>query len=917
MEFTFPTNINRSGTIKKKIKKLQKQGINIEMKDNRVQVDKLDKDVQKFFEGQVKKYEISLRHEQMSARSALQPQVPQVQPQLLSPQYLQQNPQSWAHPGMQQPMNYSRNYVPTMSTIPFQYGGGSQVGGNQFSQVGGSQQYGGSQVGGNQQFGGSQVGGSQYGGSQGGGSQVGSDYGGNSGNNTSHSAVSGNYYTNQQSSRDTRSFQSGGLIDLVKGKDLDHTRIYDDMKLSNIEKIRDDHRRDSGLLGYTKVRGAVVSIPQKKQQQQQSNNNSVNNRMSMSNFQRSPDLSPTNSPSRNRSSFVDPRRASVQYYPQSDDESTSPSSIVSLDAPKQRPQINPNRHTMTFDPEQVKKQLIAMDDQKKKKKKKDKKKPKSAILSYYASDSDDAKKEKSSSSKREKQTSKPRKQSKDVVKPHSRRESYENGKTKKSKELPQHQISLSLSDKQRILTNIKSLSDIPKTKKPSPKESPPPLIQFSPVLADIKVEEFHYTEPDDIPMMHVTQPVIERSVKPTSPKEILNSPEKKKKKKSPKQEELIPIQDEMEVPTALQMIEEELTLENPMKAKKVQKVKSNSKVEKAVSFTDIEPEEKPVQAHLKSILKQRENVVKTQINGKLVVEVKEPPVVTPVAQLVSVTKERVPVQVINAINEKPMSQPAAVSNDSTPLIDFKDSEPTLKPNRHPYDKTQPPSPNTDALFEAFSMSDVFNSSHDFASTLINKPVDGMVSRSPNESPTVPSTTANDTIAKSESLARSDGSSMSRDSKMQAMLEKENLELKTLDIHQHVQEAFENASPEAHPVVPVIEMMESPVEKDMRMEMPNIGETLHREDLPLHVIQRQRQQEQERGEKIKNEIMGPAPEQQRKRTKPLLEFESEKKSSFMPYIPGVSGTAGMTYVEKPVEKPKKGSRFKKWFAKLLK
>eukprot|EP00835_Amoeboradix_gromovi_P004392 NODE_339_length_10647_cov_0.388320.p1 type:complete len:761 gc:universal NODE_339_length_10647_cov_0.388320:946-3228(+) len=303
MEFTFPTNINRSGTIKKKVKKLQKQGINIEIRNNQVRMDRADKDVQKFFEGQIKKYEISLRHEQM--RNNIQPASMMIAPPQMSNQY-----PPWAQPGMQ--MNYvqGRSYAHSMSGSQFEESqNGSQYGGSQFS------------------------------------------------NSPQH--------TPQQPNNNHSRHQSGGLIDMVKGKDLDHSRIYNDMRLENIEKIRDDYRRTSGLLGYTKVRGAVVSIPQK----QQSSSSVAGNK-------------------NHRQSLIhDPRRSFVHL---SDDEPSSPSSISSDSLLKSPPsKMQPNRHTMTFDPNQIKQQILRMEQQSKPKLHNNLKKPRSAILSYYASDSDE------------------------------------------------------------------------------------------------------------------------------------------------------------------------------------------------------------------------------------------------------------------------------------------------------------------------------------------------------------------------------------------------------------------------------------------------------------------------------------------------------------------------------------------------
>ena len=338
MEFTFPvlTNINRSGTIKKKIKKLKQQGIHVEIKDNKVQIDKNDKDARKFFEGQIKKYEISLRHEQLSSKpsqSIISTSQPIPHPGLPSVY------QSWSQPMVQNGYipNQPRNYAPSMA--------GSQYGGNSHQMQ--YNHYSGSQMGDNQR---------------------------------------------------QQPMSQGGLISMVKGKDLDHSRIYNDMKLSNIEKIRDDHRRDSGLLGYKKVRGAVVSIPQK--QQSPTNQQAIH-----------PSRSPNISPQRvlnNRASFIsdnnfsyieDPRR----NFMYSDEEPNSPTSIVSLETPNPRIAAIPNRHTMSFDQEQVKMQLIAMQDvtnKKKKKNKKKKEKSKSAIQSYYTSDDSDSKTKKKPKKKR-------------------------------------------------------------------------------------------------------------------------------------------------------------------------------------------------------------------------------------------------------------------------------------------------------------------------------------------------------------------------------------------------------------------------------------------------------------------------------------------------------------------------------------
>lgn len=258
MEFVFPTNINRSGTIKKKIKKLQKQGVAVQVQENKVHIEKIDKDTQKFFEGQLKKYEISLRHERKNYRQSM----PIMYPSQINAQFNN-------YAGSQ--ANYAPNYAA-----------------NRMQPYANSQNYAGSQVG--QNYNGSQVGHSYA------GSQVGQNYAG--------SQVGQNYAGSQVGNSNK---MQGGLINMVKGKEVDHNRIYNDMRLSNIEKIRDDFRRDQGLLNITKVKGAVVSIPN-----------------------RSPNTSPTlhKSPIQRTSLIIEDTRRIV-----SDEDPTSP---ISSGSPKKR-----------------------------------------------------------------------------------------------------------------------------------------------------------------------------------------------------------------------------------------------------------------------------------------------------------------------------------------------------------------------------------------------------------------------------------------------------------------------------------------------------------------------------------------------------------------------------------------------------
>eukprot|EP00834_Sanchytrium_tribonematis_P002618 NODE_85_length_22232_cov_1.318619.p2 type:complete len:810 gc:universal NODE_85_length_22232_cov_1.318619:9074-6645(-) len=313
MEFTFPASVNRSGTIKKKIRKLQKQGIQVEIKDNKIHVDKRNEDAQKFFEGQLKKYEISLRHEKQ--KQVAQKQQAQFSPQL-SRQSFQMYPQAFSSTGS----NIGSNVTPNFHHNYYSHNMAFPNSGNQGQNV---------------------------------------------------------HNFNPNSPNVRRS--GGGLINMVKGKELDHNRIYNDMRLGNIEKIRDDFRRDKGLLGVTKVRGAVVSIPQKKSSPNLSANIT------------SPILPNRSSVVFNRANVTieDPRRS---FIGASDDEPNSPSSAVSVDfSALNYSNRGPLRHTMSFEPENFNQDLISSEKeiQKKKKKKKRAKKEKhrsSAIMSYYASE---------------------------------------------------------------------------------------------------------------------------------------------------------------------------------------------------------------------------------------------------------------------------------------------------------------------------------------------------------------------------------------------------------------------------------------------------------------------------------------------------------------------------------------------------